>query len=67
MLPKLDGLALTDEMRRKRVHTPVIVLTAKGSVDDRIKRCFHKRRLAKIGYFLPLFGILSRPVYNNPI
>jgi len=37
MLPKLDGLGLIDEMRRNRVHTPVIVLSAKGSVDDRIK------------------------------
>jgi two-component system OmpR family response regulator len=30
-------LSLIDEMRRNRVHTPVIVLSAKGSVDDRIK------------------------------
>lgn len=37
MLPKLDGLALIDELRRNRIHTPVIVLSAKGSVDDRIK------------------------------
>ena len=37
MLPKLDGLALIDEMRRCSVQTPVIVLSAKSSVDDRIK------------------------------
>jgi two-component system OmpR family response regulator len=37
MLPKLDGLALIDEMRRRRVQTPVIVLSAKSSVDDRVK------------------------------
>ncbi len=37
MLPGLDGLALIDEMRRKRVQIPVIVLSARGSVDDRIK------------------------------
>jgi two-component system, OmpR family, response regulator len=37
MLPKLDGLALIDEMRRRGVQTPVIVLSAKSSVDDRIK------------------------------
>jgi two-component system, OmpR family, response regulator len=36
MLPKLDGLALIDEMRRGGIQTPVIVLSAKGSVDDRI-------------------------------
>ena len=37
MLPKLDGLALIDEMRRNGIQTPVIVLSAKSSVDDRIK------------------------------
>lgn len=37
MLPKLDGLALIDEVRRNRVNIPVIVLSARGSVDDRIK------------------------------
>ncbi len=37
MLPKLDGLALIDEMRRQGVRIPVIILSAKSSVDDRIK------------------------------
>jgi two-component system OmpR family response regulator len=37
MLPKLDGLTLIDEMRRNSIQTPVIVLSAKNSVDDRIK------------------------------
>ncbi len=37
MLPKLDGLALIDEMRRNGVRIPVIILSAKSSVDDRIK------------------------------
>lgn len=37
MLPKLDGLSLIEEMRRKRVNTPVIILSAKRSVDDRVK------------------------------
>ena len=37
MLPKLDGLSLIDEMRRNGIQTPVIVLSAKSSVDDRIK------------------------------
>lgn len=36
MLPKLDGLSLIDEMRRNGIVTPVIVLSAKSSVDDRI-------------------------------
>ena len=37
MLPKLDGLGLIEELRRQRVNTPVIILSAKRSVDDRIK------------------------------
>jgi two-component system OmpR family response regulator len=37
MLPKLDGLTLIEEMRRQKVNTPVIILSAKRSIDDRIK------------------------------
>jgi two-component system OmpR family response regulator len=37
MLPQLDGLTLIDRMRRERVNTPVIILSAKGSIDDRVK------------------------------
>ena len=37
MLPKLDGLTLIKKMRQEKVKTPVIVLSAKGSVDDRVK------------------------------
>jgi len=37
MLPGLDGLALIEKIRRKRVTFPVIVLSAKGTVDDRVK------------------------------
>jgi len=37
MLPKLDGLSLVEEMRRSKVNTPVLILSAKRSVDDRVK------------------------------
>jgi heavy metal response regulator len=37
MLPGLDGLSLIEELRRKKINTPIIVLSAKRSVDDRIK------------------------------
>jgi two-component system OmpR family response regulator len=37
MLPKLDGLSLIEKMRKERIPTPVIILSAKGSVDDRVK------------------------------
>lgn len=37
MLPGLDGLALLERMRRSGATTPVIILSAKRSLDDRIK------------------------------
>jgi len=37
MLPKRDGLALIEELRRQKINTPVLILSAKRSVDDRIK------------------------------
>jgi len=37
MIPKLDGLALIEKMRGARVATPVIVLSARSSVDDRVR------------------------------
>ncbi|HEY7535258.1 MAG TPA: response regulator transcription factor [Thermodesulfobacteriota bacterium] len=37
MLPGLDGLSLIEEVRRQKVNTPVLILSAKRSVDDRIK------------------------------
>ncbi|MBW2042293.1 MAG: response regulator transcription factor [Deltaproteobacteria bacterium] len=37
MLPKLDGLTIIDRLRAEAVMLPVIVLSAKSSVDDRIR------------------------------
>jgi len=37
MLPGLDGLSLIEELRRRKVRTPVIILSAKRSVDDRVR------------------------------
>ncbi|MCX6355036.1 MAG: response regulator transcription factor [Candidatus Aureabacteria bacterium] len=37
MLPKMDGLALMTELRKRKNKTPIIVLSAKSSVDDRVK------------------------------
>ena len=36
MLPKLDGFALCAELRRLEIATPVLMLTAKGQVQDRV-------------------------------
>ncbi|MGO9613784.1 MAG: response regulator [Dissulfurispiraceae bacterium] len=37
MLPRLDGLSLIERMRNEKVNTPVIILSARGSIDDRVK------------------------------
>ena len=37
MLPKRDGLSLIENLRREKIHTPVIILSAKGSIDDRVQ------------------------------
>jgi two-component system OmpR family response regulator len=37
MLPKLDGLSLIERMRKDKIQTPVLILSAKGSVEDRVK------------------------------
>ncbi|MGC8605459.1 MAG: winged helix-turn-helix domain-containing protein [Desulfomonilaceae bacterium] len=37
MLPKLDGFSLIEQIRRNKINTPVIILSAKRSVDDRVK------------------------------
>jgi len=37
MLPKLDGLGLIEELRRQKINLPVLILSAKRSVDDRVR------------------------------
>lgn len=37
MLPKKDGLEVLDELRRDGIETPVLLLTARNSVDDRVR------------------------------
>jgi len=36
MLPKRDGLSIIDELRRRGRSTPVLILSARRSVDDRV-------------------------------
>ena len=37
MLPGLDGLQVVEQLREQRVSTPVLILSARQSVDDRIR------------------------------
>lgn len=36
MLPKKDGFTVCKELRQRQIHTPIIMLTARGSVEDRV-------------------------------
>lgn len=37
LLPAKDGLEVCRDLRRRRVHTPILLLTARDSVDDRVQ------------------------------
>lgn len=36
MMPGIDGFSLCGELRRRDVRSPILMLTARGSVDDRV-------------------------------
>ncbi len=36
MLPKKDGFSVCKELRTRAIHTPVIMLTARGSLEDKV-------------------------------
>jgi DNA-binding response OmpR family regulator len=37
MLPGMDGIAIVRKLREEKIHTPVLMLTAKGQLDDRVE------------------------------
>ena len=37
MLPRMDGLRLIETLRQEKISTPVIILSARDSVDERVK------------------------------
>lgn len=37
MLPKMDGIALCESLRSKKVSAPIIMVTAKDAVSDKVK------------------------------
>jgi DNA-binding response OmpR family regulator len=36
MLPEKSGLEVCRDLRRKRIHTPILMLTARDSIEDRV-------------------------------
>lgn len=37
MLPGIDGLTICKELRKKHLHTPILILTAKGQIQDKVE------------------------------
>ena len=37
MLPKMDGFAVANELRKNKIATPILMLTAKDQVSDKVK------------------------------
>ncbi len=36
MLPGIDGLTITQKIREKQIHTPILMLTARGQIEERV-------------------------------
>src|SRR5919106_880926 len=49
MLPRMDGLSLIDALRARGVRLPVLILSAKRSVDDRVRAHAARRRRPHAG------------------
>jgi two-component system copper resistance phosphate regulon response regulator CusR len=41
MLPDMDGLAVLEKIRTRKVSPPVLILSARGGIDDRVKGLEH--------------------------
>lgn len=37
LLPEIDGLTICRNLRRNQIHTPILILTAKGQIDDKVQ------------------------------
>ncbi|OGK11566.1 DNA-binding response regulator [Candidatus Roizmanbacteria bacterium RIFCSPLOWO2_01_FULL_37_12] len=36
LLPEMDGITLCTNLRKNKIHTPVLILTAKGQIQDKV-------------------------------
>lgn len=37
MLPKLSGIEICKKLRKEKIHTPILMLTARGELNDRVE------------------------------
>ena len=73
MLPGIDGLAVIDTLRKEQVRTPVLVLSALGAVDDRVRGLqmgsddYLTKPFALLELIARIQALLRRPVENQQI
>jgi two-component system OmpR family response regulator len=71
MLPGIDGLAVIDTLRKEQVRTPVLVLSALGAVDDRVRGLqmgsddYLTKPFALLELIARIQALLRRPVENQ--
>jgi two-component system, OmpR family, response regulator len=71
LLPGLDGLTIIEVVRQERVRTPVLVLSALGAVDDRVRGLraggddYLTKPFAIVELVARLEALLRRPAENR--
>ena len=70
MLPKMNGLEICRQLRKENIHTPILILTAKDQIDDKVEglNCGADDYLIKPFAFVELLAraraLLRRPKNN---
>src|SRR6202011_3791782 len=71
LLPGIDGLTIIETLRRDQVRTPVLVLSALGAVDDRVRGLraggddYLAKPFALVELAARLEALLRRPVESR--
>jgi two-component system, OmpR family, response regulator len=71
LLPGMDGLTVIEALRKEQVRTPVLVLSALGAVDDRVRGLrmggddYLTKPFAVVELIARLEALLRRPVDNR--
>jgi two-component system OmpR family response regulator len=71
LLPEIDGLTIVETLRRGQVRTPVLVLSALGAVDDRVRGLraggddYLAKPFALVELMARLDALLRRPVESR--
>ncbi len=61
MLPKIDGLALIKKLRKQKINLPILILSAKRSISDKVKGL----QAGSDDYLTKLFAFDTRSGLNS--